>query len=399
MNILFVYPKFTSEHLSKDIGQLFLLLNRFGNKVTLLTYSVEENKVLEIRGINVVRQNSFLGSRFPMRTIFNFPFLSYILKHRREIDCTFSVFNNTLFMPIFYKLLRRNGIAIIKMDSDGKLYKGRARELKKIAGTLIFFALYSSTDRFFIETPRARRELLSRHHWLGNKLTFVPNGINFENYSLAEESFLSETKLETRFAADDWQTILFVCGSTDIPAKGIDLLIEAFNKIAPDFPKWRVKIVGGIPQDYKERVLKLIQSNGLKPNVLFIGKLSLRKTNIEYQNADIYCFPARYASFGLTILEAMFFGKPVISFDVGVAKYALANGAGCVVKTGDVEQLSRALAALMSNEMLRKEIGERAALRCRRLFDFYKIAMKVDQFLKSIYEERNERPRSGLKIK
>lgn len=371
----------------KDIGQLFVNLSELGHKSQILTYSVKANRKLNRKnGVELVKVNSFIKKEnwllSPMNIV-HIHFLRYILRHRKNIHCIFSVFNNTMLIPLFYKLSNRKGIAVIKMDSDGRLYNGKLRLIKRIIGTCLFSILNNKIDLFIIETPEGKEQLLLRHPELRDKLMLIPNGINIKQLS----NLSKEITKEKKFRREESKTILFV--GDVIPRKGTDLLVKAFGSIASNYPEWKVKIVGRLVDSTYERYLhELILGMDLISKVIFTGRISLKELVLNYMNAEIFCFPSRHESFGLVIIEAMYFGKPVISSDVGVAKYALENGSGFIFRTGNINELTRLLEAFMSNEQLREEIGKKAERRCKLLFDYEKIAKTVDYILSSDFIAR-----------
>ena len=95
--------------------------------------------------------------------------------------------------------------------------------------------------------------------------------------------------------------------------KRADLAIEAFNKLG--FP---LKIVGtGSESIYLRSIAK--------PNIEFLGDLTDEKLSFYYKNCKALIFPG-LEDFGLTMVEAQSFGKPVIAFSGGGAMDIIKDG-------------------------------------------------------------------------
>lgn len=140
------------------------------------------------------------------------------------------------------------------------------------------------------------------------------------------------------------------------------LLIEAFAKIANEYPNWNVELWGGgnDPDDpYVEELQKQIDKYHLKGRVFLKGE----STHIidQYTKSDIFCFPSAYEGFPLAMTEAMSAGLPVIGFKscTAVAELIENGKTGVLVEDG-VEALAQGLKLLMSNQKKRERIGAEA---------------------------------------
>ena len=154
--------------------------------------------------------------------------------------------------------------------------------------------------------------------------------------------------------------------------KGTDLFVDAMIELLADRPDW-IAIVAGratashvaYENDLKERVVKA----GLSDRILFVGE----HTNINewYRALDLYVAPQRWEGFGLTPLEAMGSGVPVVAADVGVFSELIQVGhqeTGIVAPAGSSESLGEAAAAFMDDDARRDAAGTRARARVTALF-------------------------------
>jgi glycosyltransferase involved in cell wall biosynthesis len=142
--------------------------------------------------------------------------------------------------------------------------------------------------------------------------------------------------------------------------KGQHVLAEAFARIAPDFPEWKLDLVGFLAEAAcVERIRRIIDDGGLAERILLHGPHPA-PTNF-YQNASIYVQPSLLEGLGLSLQEAMFHGKACIGSDQGGIPELIANpGVGTLYPSGNVGALAEALAAYLSDAPLRTRIGTAA---------------------------------------
>ncbi|MGH9775197.1 MAG: glycosyltransferase family 4 protein [Candidatus Acidiferrales bacterium] len=151
--------------------------------------------------------------------------------------------------------------------------------------------------------------------------------------------------------------------------KGLDQLIAALAQLGMDYDDVSVVAIG--PGDDRARLQTLSAELGVSERVLFLSGRTAEELAAWYQRADVFALPSGGEGFGLVFLEAMALGKPVIGCTVGGTPDVVENGVtGLLVPYGDVEKLREALAALLSNETLRVEMGLQARRRVQEFFSF-----------------------------
>ncbi|RKT44440.1 glycosyltransferase [Thiocapsa rosea] len=148
--------------------------------------------------------------------------------------------------------------------------------------------------------------------------------------------------------------------------KGFDRLIEA----AAALPGCRILIVGA--GDQEPRLSARLQELGLGARVELMGFRSDAEMHGLLATCDVLCLPSleRAEAFGLVLLEAMRFAKPVVASDIpgsGVGWVVREAGHGLTTAPGDAERLAAALRALQLDPGRRRQLGDAgaAALRIR----------------------------------
>jgi glycosyltransferase involved in cell wall biosynthesis len=134
-------------------------------------------------------------------------------------------------------------------------------------------------------------------------------------------------------------------------------LLAAARLLAGRIPEVQVRIVGRGPE--WARVSTLHDELGLRDTVVLLGDLSRAQLAGEYANADCFCLPSVQEGFGIVFVEAMAAGLPVVACRAAAIPEVVPDRrAGLLVKPRSPEELAMALETLLTNDGLRKELGE-----------------------------------------
>jgi glycosyltransferase involved in cell wall biosynthesis len=150
-----------------------------------------------------------------------------------------------------------------------------------------------------------------------------------------------------------------------VPYKGASVLLEALRNVdATAF------FVGDGPQ--RDALAASADTLGVASQVRFLGEVVPDELSALYSACDLFVLPSitRQEAFGVVQIEAMAWGKPVISTDLGtgVAWVNRHGETGLVVPPGDVTALRQALLTLLENGPRREEMGRAGADRARTVF-------------------------------
>ena len=149
-----------------------------------------------------------------------------------------------------------------------------------------------------------------------------------------------------------------------VEQKGFDLLIEAFARIAPVLPQWRLVIWG--EGDERAELERKIEALGLRGRVELPGLT--RHAGEWTQDASIFVLSSRYEGFPNVLAEAMATGLGAISFDCpfGPSEIIRNGEDGLIVPTEDVGGLANAMEKLAMDPELRKQLSANARHSIRR---------------------------------
>ncbi|MFI9240270.1 glycosyltransferase family 4 protein [Streptomyces sp. NPDC053079] len=159
------------------------------------------------------------------------------------------------------------------------------------------------------------------------------------------------------------------------PAKRYDILIRAFAKVVAERSDWRLRIYGAGAERAKLRAL--IDKHGLYNHVLLMGPAT--PLDPEWVKGSIGAVTSSLESFGMTIVEAMRCGVPVVSTDCPHGPGEIINDGvdGLLVPVGKPDAVAAGLLKLINDDELRARMG-REALASSARFDPARVAGRYE---------------------
>jgi len=138
------------------------------------------------------------------------------------------------------------------------------------------------------------------------------------------------------------------------------LLIEAFSKIAAEFPNWMLELWGAEDsKSYQKEMLRMIAAAGLEDRISFCGTTT--EIPRVLQGADLCVAPSAYEGFSLAHTEAMSMGLPMVGYKncVSIAEL-IDDGVNGLLAVDGTEALAEKMAILMRDRNLRTKMGNAA---------------------------------------
>ena len=191
------------------------------------------------------------------------------------------------------------------------------------------------------------------------------------------------SRFETRAPCpDDGRTIIYPAALND--DKRQVLLIDAFARVAGDFPGWRVVLYGTGKASFEARLRTRVAAAGLLERVEFAGYCPDLAN--AYASCSFVAFPSANEGFPLTVVDAAAFGKSVLALaDTPSVAEMLTDGETGMLCGSTVAAYADGLARLMHDADLRRRLGEAA---CRQFASAYSHAAFLDRWeaaLRDVY--------------
>jgi glycosyltransferase involved in cell wall biosynthesis len=165
--------------------------------------------------------------------------------------------------------------------------------------------------------------------------------------------------------------------------KGMDVLIEAFKSIAPEFPNYNLKLMGYYPdREY------LDQLAGGCPQIEFL-KAGPNEVAIKWiSTCSVFVLASLTDSMGRVLLEAMAARKPIIASAVGGVPHYIRDGDnGLLFQSENVDDLAAKLTEVMSSQELQARLGKRGHEKVFSEFDEQAYVRAFHSMLQSVSED------------
>ena len=138
------------------------------------------------------------------------------------------------------------------------------------------------------------------------------------------------------------------------PQKNQKMMIEAFARIADEFPDWQLVIFGEGP--LRSSLELLVKSIQLEGRVLLPGRTE--HVIEELRKSKIFCLSSDYEGMSNSMIEAICVGLPIVSTKVsGTKELVEEKGTGLLVDLNDVDSMAIALKKLIGDDTLREEMS------------------------------------------
>lgn len=171
----------------------------------------------------------------------------------------------------------------------------------------------------------------------------VPNGIDGTRYA----TLPARGAFRKRLDIGESPLVIFL-GRINFK-KGLDLLVPAFAEVLVRHPAARLAIVGPDNERYGQMVRKWVYERHIDEQVHFVGPLDGIEAIEALVDADVFTLPSYTENFGITVVEAMACGTPVVISDqVNIHREVEAAGGGLVVPCS-AKALGQALSSLLDD--------------------------------------------------
>jgi len=195
----------------------------------------------------------------------------------------------------------------------------------------------------------------------GKKFVTIPNGIDVDRFEV--RTLLTKSDLGLRA---DLPVIGTVCRLVE-PKKGLSVLLHAVERLTQQSATARCQllIVGDGPAF--DQLRRLSEELGIAPWVVFAGMR--RDIASLLPLMDVFVLPSAYEGFGISIIEAMAAGRPVVATAVGGIPDIVVHGeTGLLVPPGDPAALAAAVDTLLTSPRKAAAFGARGRARASEQF-------------------------------
>ncbi|HEU4674180.1 MAG TPA: glycosyltransferase [Candidatus Limnocylindrales bacterium] len=249
----------------------------------------------------------------------------------------------------------------------------------------------AEADRILAECPQDEEDLIRLYNADPTRIEIVPCGFDPEEFAPKSRP-LARLDLDL----DPGERIVLQLGRI-VPRKGVDNVIRAIGRLARDQAlAVRLLVVGGpdrVP-DFERvpelgRLRQIAREEGVEDRVVFVGRRDRDELATYYSAADVFVSTPWYEPFGITPLEAMACGTPVVGSNVGGIKFSVRDGeTGYLVPPRDPDALAERIGHLYRHPKLLSVFARQAVRRVNDLFTWPRVAATVSELYDAVLAER-----------
>jgi glycosyltransferase involved in cell wall biosynthesis len=228
-------------------------------------------------------------------------------------------------------------------------------------------------DYLITECPQERKDFISLYHADSKKISTIPYG-----FDSTEFWPINRTEACQHTNIDPDQFVVLQLGSI-AAHKGIDTVIDGFTYLKKKISRPANLLIIGSETDHPKqelpsemnRLKALVKQRNLNTEVLFLGGKNRDQLKYYYNSANIFVTVPWYDPFGITPIEAMACGTPVIGSNVGGIQFAVKDKVtGFLIPPKDSHTLGKKLFELYQNPHQLKIFGKASLLRSHQFFQW-----------------------------
>ncbi len=248
--------------------------------------------------------------------------------------------------------------------------------------------LMHEADRVIAECPQDRRDMEEHYGAPSDRIDVVPCGFD------PEEFWATTLDARQHLGLDRDEFIVLQLGRM-VPRKGVDNVIRAIAILHHQYQiPVRLLVVGGngdkpdpVTTPELGRLMKLAQETGVEQCITFTGQRQRDQLRYYYSAANVFVTTPWYEPFGITPVEAMACGTPVVGTAVGGIKTTVVDGeTGYLVPPNDPEALAERLSWLHRHPHLAQRMGWAGMRRAYQHFTWRSVASSIAAVYESVVE-------------
>jgi len=299
---------------------------KLGHEITIYCgkTNIDEQAEVLVNQVKVIHKKvmpDWLVRRFPYpsyvsmaaASLFLFiPLLSFLKRERYDvIREDFAPFPPT--GPL--ALVRLLGLKRIAMAHNlSSTLKGWTKfygPIYGLAGYLAYRLLVSGRFKYdrIVCAARFLAEDLKRHPNISDKVAYIPNGINLNDFK------------RNGVKREQGETIRLLCAGRLVELKGFRFAIEAMGYLKNEYPQVKLDILGKGPA--KESLAQLSEKLGVSHMVRFLAPVDHSEMSRVYNEYQFLVMPSLTEGFPMTLIEAMASHLPIVATDIPAVRAVL----------------------------------------------------------------------------
>jgi len=248
--------------------------------------------------------------------------------------------------------------------------------------------IYRNVDFIIAISNVIRNNVIATHPISASKVRVIHHGVDFSRFRRTESG---RDSVRNEFQIEAHEILIGIVGRLQA-AKGHFEFIEMAKSLVEKFPQVKFIVVGEATRGEESEAQK-IQSAAYKTGLGERMILSGYRQDVPnlFAAMDIFVFPSHAEAFGLVLIEAMGMKLPVVSSNCdGVLDIVVDQETGFLVPPKNVPALIEAVEILITDEKLRRKMGEAGFVRARFLFEESKMLDELETLYAGLIQNKVE---------
>ena len=298
--------------------------------------------------------------------------LSYDLFHGHYVDAGVVALDvATAFdKPAFFTAHSLGAWKREQMGGDPEEMEKKYKFNRRISEELRIFRLVKAQT---VTTKVQKGKIEQLYGFTSDNMVVIPPGVDVHIFRPIKPG---DRKIKTGLP----NRYIFCLGRID-PNKGHDLLLNAFDIVRKVIPAIDLVIGGGSPKPQQRELevlsamKKIIAEKDMHSRVHIVGYVPDELLVPFYQQAELFVLPSIFEPFGMTALEAMACGKPIVASKFGGIKDVISSGDhGLLVDPSNINEFADAIIMLLKDRRLAESMGQEGCKTVHRSFSWEAIA-------------------------
>lgn len=338
-------------------------LCQHGHQVVVITSKRAGGSEMVINGVVYKRIGVGFGSQKFRQIIYLLLLPYYAFVMQRSYNIWFEAFTgpiSTAFLPWFTK--------------------------RPVVGITHFFNAREISDKYHLPFDKLERFGVSLYKYLcvltasqekqarlcneSAKIFTIPNGIEPDLLQISREP----------------QNYLFYMGRLEVHMKSLDVILRSFAEIVRNDQTIKLKLAGRGGDSDEKYLHALVCELKIEKNVEFVGYVSEKEKRRLLSEAKVFVHPSRFETFGISILEAMAAGLPVVVFDIPGLAW-IPNTCIAKVPFGDEIALRNRILSLLTSPSEAFALGQQARM-FAQTYSWDAVEKSYGEMITQILEEK-----------
>jgi 1,2-diacylglycerol 3-alpha-glucosyltransferase len=247
---------------------------------------------------------------------------------------------------------------------------------------------YRACDLVIVPSPGMIR-VMEEHFNLTSPIEVIPNGLDLTPY---RGDIKPVDRSDFGFSTND---VISIYVGRLSPEKNLSLLLRAFYGVAMTYDHVSLLVVGDGPE--RENMEAQVKHMNIGSRVFFTGMIDYKEIPSYLASSDIFVTPSSAETFGLSTVEAMAAGLPVLGIDSPGTGDIIEDGITGLVTSDDLAVFTAKLGLLSTNHELRRAMGKQA-MHASKKYDIQSTTSILIQHYQQLVEAAKKR-RKGVRYK